>query len=321
MILAAPAAAVSLTGVNIAGGEFGGLKAVYATNYIYPDKPQMQAFRDLGVNVIRVPVRWERLQPVLNQPLDPVEMERVDAVIAAATAMGLSVILDIHNYARYARQPIGSAGVPAAALRDLWVRLATRYRGNDAVIFGLMNEPVRISTLAWAQAAQDAVLGIRSTLAGNLILVPGAYWSGAHSWTRKGQTPSNGEALAGLNDPANNFAFDFHQYFDANSSGTTANCISPEVAEKRLQVATDWLRKMGRRGFLSEFGISRTPECGPVLTRALTHLASNREWLGWTFWGSSAWFGSYQFNVNPFQSPQPPQLAILRPFLVDGPPR
>jgi len=311
------AEAVSLTGVNLAGGEFGGLIAVYGKDYIYPDKAQMQHFRDVGMNVIRVPLRWERLQPTLNAPLDATEMTRVDTVVANATALGLAVVIDIHNYGRYARKPIGTPAVPATALRDLWTRLASRYRNNDAVVFGLMNEPVRISSTAWAAAAQDAVLGIRAAGARQLVLVPGAYWSGAHSWTRKAATPSNGEALSGLRDPANNMAFDFHQYFDVNSSGTSEACVTPEIAQKRLSVATTWLRASGNRGFLSEFGVGRSAECAPVLRAALDHMASNKEWLGWTVWASSAWFGSYPFNLHPSQSP--PQMAVLRPYLVNRP--
>lgn len=312
------AGAVSLTGINLAGGEFGGLLSVYGKGYIYPDDAQMRAFRDRGMNVFRVPVRWERLQPVLGAPLDAVEMARLDHVIASATGMGVSVILDVHNYARYARQPLGSPGVPTASLRDLWVRLASHYRGNERVIFGLMNEPVKIGAAEWAAIAGDTVRGIRGTGARNLILVPGTNWSGAHSWTKSiGAGASNGDAMAGFNDPGHNMAFDFHQYFDANSSGTSGFCVTPQQAEARLAVATTWLRATGNRGMLTEFGIGQSPDCAVVLTTALRHMATNHEWLGWTIWASSAWFGTYKFNLYPFPTP-PPQLEVLQPFL--GPP-
>jgi endoglucanase len=317
LLISGASEATTLTGVNLAGGEFGGLQAIYGKDYFYPDRAQMAAFRAAGMNVFRLPVRWERVQPSLGEPLSKAEMTRIDAVVANATAMGASVIIDIHNYARYARQPIGSPSVPPAMLRDLWVRLAQRYRGNDRVIFGLMNEPVKIGATAWAAAASDALIGIRSTGAQNLVLVPGAYWSGAHSWTSNaGRLVSNGQALAGLRDPANNMAFDFHQYFDPNSSGATDRCIAPEMAEKRLAVATSWLRVTGNRGMLTEFGVGRSPECAVVLKTALEHLAANPEWIGWTIWASSAWFGSYHFNLYPAQSPPPPQLETLRPWLV-----
>lgn len=317
---AGPAAAVALAGINIAGGEFGGILSVYGKGYIYPDKAQMQAFRNRGMNVFRVPVRWERLQPVLGAPLNDTEMARIDAIVETATGMGVSVIIDVHNYARYARQPLGSPAVPLSALRDLWVRLAQRYRGNNKVIFGLMNEPVKISASTWAAVAQDTLLGIRKTGARNLVLVPGAYWSGAHSWKKPvGNNLSNAEAMAQFRDPSNNFAFDFHQYFDANSSGATANCVTPAEAERRVGVATAWLRSTGNRGMLTEFGIGRSPECAPVLVAVLRHLAANPEWHGWTIWASSAWFGTYHFNLHPAQPVPPPQLETLQPFLVEPP--
>lgn len=320
LLAATAAAGQALTGINLAGAEFGGLKAVHGTGYIYPDAAQMQAFRDRGMNVFRLPLRWERIQPVLGGPLDPAEAGRLDTAIATATGMGVSTIIDIHNYARFARQPIGSVNVPTGALRDLWVRLALRYKANDKVIFGLMNEPVKLGAADWAAVAQDTVRGIRASGARNLVLVPGANWSGAHSWLKPiGRGPSNGDVLAGFRDPGNNMAFDFHQYFDANSAGTATGCVTAAQAEYRLSVATNWLRAHGRRGMLTEFGVSQNPDCGPVLTAALRHLAANPEWLGWTIWASSAWFGRYPFNLYPFQQPPPPQLDLLQPFLADAP--
>lgn len=315
-----PVAAVTLTGVNLAGGEFGGLQAVYGMGYVYPDAAQMRAFRDTGMNIFRVPVRWERLQPELGKALSETEMARIDALIATASGLGVSVIIDVHNYARYARQPIGGPAVPVTALPDLWQRLAMRYKDNSKVIFGLMNEPVRINATDWAAVAKASLTAIRSTGARNLVLVPGAYWSGAHSWQKTvGGPVSNAAALADLTDPANNMAIDFHQYFDANSSGTSPLCVPPAEAERRLAVATNWMRATGHRGMLTEFGVSRDPGCAIVLTTALRHLADNPEWLGWTIWASSAWFGAYPFNLYPFQASPPPQLQALQPFLAAPP--
>ncbi len=317
VLVGVPAAAATLTGVNLAGGEFGGLKAVYGKGYFYPDARQMQAFRDSGMNVFRVPFRWERIQPQLSGPLDSTELARLDGVVELAAGMGASVILDVHNYARYARQPLGSSTVPAAALRDLWVRLADHYKTNGQVIFGLMNEPVKINAVEWAAAAQDAVNGIRGTGARNLILVPGTNWSGAWTWSKPlvgGK--SNADAMGGFTDPARNMAFDFHQYFDVNGSGATADCISPAQAEARVAVATRWLRATGNRAMLTEFGIGSSSQCAAVATAVLTHMAVNGEWLGWTVWGSSAWFGTYHFNLYPFQTPAPPQLTTIQPFLA-----
>jgi endoglucanase len=315
-LLAAPATAVTLTGVNLAGAEFGGIPGLFGTAYVYPELREMRSFAAMGVNVFRVPVKWERLQRTQGGALEADEMARLDATIATATGMGVVVIIDVHNYARYMRKTLVTDGVPSSALADLWRRLALRYKDNPRVAFGLMNEPVRIGAAEWAKVASEAVVAIRGTGARNLILVPGTAWTGAHSWRKLAGYVSNATAMTGFVDPGNNFAFEFHQYFDANSSGTSPNCVTPEIAERRVAVATDWLRETGNRGFLAEFGVSRQPECQAVLATVLKHLAANREWLGWTVWASSARFGSYPFNLYPFLQPAPPQLDTIKPFLA-----
>ena len=321
LVAAVPvAAAPAMTGVNLAGPEFGGLLGVYGKNYFYPNDAEIRAFRDLGVNVFRLPVRWEHIQPTLSGQLDAAEMARVDRVVATATGMGIAVIIDVHNYGRFRRQPLGTPAVPGSALAGLWEPLASRYRSNPRVIFGLMNEPVRIGIGDWAGMAARAVLAIRGTGATNLVLVPGTNWSGAHSWRKRVGLQSNADALKGFSDPGHNFAFDFHQYFDANSSGTSVTCVPVAEAERRIAVASDWLREVGGRGFLTEFGVSALPECQPVLRAVLAAMAKSPEWIGWTAWASSAYFGKYPFNLYPLAPLQPPQLATLRPFLSNARP-
>src|SRR5262249_16290920 len=150
------------------------------------------------MNTFRLPFRWERLQRSLHDELDVAESARIDAVVRFATGKGARVILDVHNYARYRGSLIGTDAVPGPALVDLWRRLASRYKGNERVVFGLMNEPVGVSAQAWRDAAQASISGIRSTGAKNLILVPGTLWTGAHSWLRGGEGRSNASVMADL---------------------------------------------------------------------------------------------------------------------------
>ena len=55
-------------GVNLAGGEFGKLPGTYGTDYTYPAPADIDYYVELGFNLIRVPFRWERLQPTLGAP-------------------------------------------------------------------------------------------------------------------------------------------------------------------------------------------------------------------------------------------------------------
>jgi hypothetical protein len=45
-------------------------------------------------------------------------------------------------------------------------------------------------------------------------------------------------------------------------------------------------------------------------------MARHPQWLGWTAWASSAWFGKYPLNLYPLQEILPPQLATMRPYFA-----
>ncbi len=310
---------VRLRGINIAGGEFAGekLPGVYGRDYIFPSPDEIGHFAKAGMNTIRVPFLWERLQPALNGPFNADELARLDGVVANAERENVMIVLDSHNYAKYRGKDIGSADVPVAAFVDFWKRLAKHYLKSPSVIFGLMNEPYRPPSDQWAQIAQAATIGIRQTGAKQLILVPGTIWSGAHSWLKKVGQQSNAEALAGFRDPGNNFAYEMHQYFDSDSSGTTPNCVSEDVGIKALTNATEWLRKQGRQGFLGEFGASKDPTCLAALRATLKYMQDNSDvWMGWTYWSAGAWFGNYMFYPYPLD--RTPQGMVLKDFSRAG---
>ena len=151
-------ATVKYTGINIAGGDFGpqNLPGRYGTDYIYPDHATIDYFAAKGMNIIRVPALWERLQHQLDGDLDSAEMKRLDDVVGYAASKGMRVILDVHNYAAYRGAMIGTKSVPEKALGDLWGRIAERYKDNEAVVFGLMNDPPYNELLSQAPASNEA---------------------------------------------------------------------------------------------------------------------------------------------------------------------
>ncbi len=134
------------------------------------------------MNTIRLPILWERLQPTARGKLDPTQLALLQQAVARAKAAGMYLVIDLHNYAKYYGYKIGSPEVPVSTFTDVWRRLALTFKSDNAVMFGLMNEPNNISASEWAGAAQAAIDAIRKTGANNLILVPGALWTGAHSW-------------------------------------------------------------------------------------------------------------------------------------------
>jgi endoglucanase len=309
-----------LTGVNISGAELNysvGRPGRVFFDYIYPSDAEFDYFRKKGANVIRVPVRWERLQHEIGGPIDPDELKRLLTVTDHAARRELSVIIDIHNFGMFKDANIGSASVPEDALARLWGPLAKLFTGNSQVIFGLMNEPAGVPGPVLRQAVDAALSAIRKDGAKNLVLVPGIGWSGAFDFVRL-----SGDVLGGIDDPAHNFAYEMHQYFDSDHSGTHADCAAPKAAVAMLTGPTQWLRSNHARGFLGEFAAGRSVACLATLSALLDYLTENKDvWLGWTYWAAGPWWGDYHFAIEPKDGRDRPQMTILDRFFKTGAPK
>ena len=317
---------VRFKGVNLASAEFGmdpegwGAIGTHGKEYVYPI-PSLAGGYDSAsyyvkkkMNTFRLPFRWERLQPSRKRPFNTAELGRLRATVKHLTAKGAFVVIDPHNYARYTTQVIGS-GVPIADFADFWGRLAAQFKGNKRVIFGIMNEPYDIPTEQWVRAANAAIVAIRKTGATNLVLVPGNAWTGAHSWTQDWYGTPNSKALLAIKDSRNNYAFEVHQYLDANFSGTSGNCPNATAPTQAMQEFTKWLRKYKKRGFLGEFSGGDSPVCLSALDNLLRHMEQNRDvYLGWTYWAGGPWWGN-GLSLEPNGRTDKRQMDVLERYM------
>ena len=262
---------------------------------------------------------------------DATELSRLNGFVSDATSKGAYVIVDPHNFARYYPQPasntqgstVGLVGsdVPVSSFADFWSRMANQYKGNDRVIFNLMNEPANMPTEQWFGAAQAAIDAIRNAGAKNLILVPGNGYTGAHSWSANYYGTPNAQVMLNITDPLNNFAYDVHQYLDDNSSGnsdqigTNGNPDNPNIGVERLTDFTNWLHANDRKAFLGEFAVANSRVGSGVtqigdeaIDNMLDYMEANEDvWLGWTWWAAGPWYTSYQFSLEPDNLGQPNQ--------------
>lgn len=315
-----------LKGVNLAGAEFGegSLPGEYNRHYIYPNQQEVNYFKSKGMNVVRMPFRWERIQRSQYAALDATELQRMKNFVNGATNSGVYVILDPHNYARYYGEIIGGAGssVSKEAFADFWRRLALEFRNNDKVIFGLVNEPHSMPTEVWLDDANAAIAAIRSAGAGNQIMVPGVAWTGAWNWLEDYYGTPNGVAMLNIVDPGNNYVYEVHQYLNTDHSGNENDpCISATIGSERLKVFTKWLKDNNRRGFLGEFGGRPSDVCIRAFDDMLDYVEANADvWTGWAYWAAGPWWGDYPLSIEPENGQDKPQMAALanRPTPGDG---
>lgn len=310
-----------MTGVNLAGLEFNSsrLPGERDRDFVSPGSEQLDYYRSRGANTVRVPFLWERLQPELDGGLDERYWGLLETLIRAAGERGMTLVLDAHQFGR---RQIGAArsaiigqddGVTVHHFSSFWSLLANRLRTERHVIFNLLNEPHDQDLARLVELQNETIAAIRRVGAGQLILVSGGAWSGAHSWLSSG----NSEAMLDIVDPGANFGFDVHQYLDADSSGTHSECA--RASGGRLAPFTTWARDHGRIGFLGEFGASAAAACQTELVSLLQHIRDNRDvWLGWTWWAGGPWWpDDYPLNIEPRALDRPndrPQMAVLRRF-------
>lgn len=339
--------------VSLAGAEFGEdtqaklMTGTYDTDWTYPSANEAAYFKGKGMNMVRIPFRWERMQPTLNASLDANELGRLKTLVSGVTGNGMTVLLDVHNYARWGfdsnisspNNLIGTTAVPVSAFVDLWTRLATEFKGNPNVMFGLMNEPHEIDVTAWVSAANQAIAAIRATGATNTITVGGVSWTGAWSWTdstwKSGGTyngDSNAVAMLNVTDSGNNLLFEVHQYLDKDYSGrydgtkypTSSNdCVYDYTTT--LVKFTTWLKVNNKKGLLGEIGAPNTPTCNKAVADALSYVQANADvWAGWMWWAAGPWWGNYKLSLEPTWSgdyktgtavADKPQMSVLTPYL------
>ena len=317
-------------GISLAGPEFAeeSLPGKPGTHYTFNSEESFAYFSSLRLNLIRVPFRWERLQPLLFGPLDEDYLAGVEQNVEWARAHGAQVVLDLHNYGRYllsdgsslqthivSSSSGGETKVPTKALEDLWVRLSERFRDDNAVYaYALMNEPHDMGDADWKQISQDVVDAIRDTGDKKLLMVAGDLWASAARW------PEINGPDSWIVDPDDNFAYEAHLYFDHDNSGKYELSFEEELARnpqllevgvQRLAPFTEWCRRNGVRGYLGEYGVpSDDPRWAETLDRFLKAL--DEAGMDGTYWAAGEWWGDYRLSVQPEESgAERPQLAVL----------
>ncbi|KDQ55185.1 glycoside hydrolase family 5 protein, partial [Jaapia argillacea MUCL 33604] len=305
---------LKFVGVNIAGFDFGcnsdgncdaGSAYPPLTQYYGGDGAgQMAHFVSEGFNIFRLPVGWQYLtNNVLGGTLDATNSGKYDQLVQACLATGAYCIIDIHNYARWNGNVIGQGGPTNAQFAALWSSLATKYKSQSKVVFGIMNEPHDISDITtWAATVQAAVTAIRQAGAtSQMILLPGNNWTSAETFVSNG----SGAALAAvtnLDGSTTNLIFDVHKYLDSDNSGTHAECTTDNVSSAWTPLAT-WLRSVGRQALNTETGGGNVASCVQYMCSQVAYQKSVSDViLGYVGWAAGSFDTTYVLTETPTES-------------------
>lgn len=144
---------VAYAGVNIAGFDFGcTTDGTCVLDSVYPPGDegiaQMKHFvNDDGLNTFRLPVGWQFLVNGQLGDLDSTNFAAYDELVQGCLGSGAELcIIDIHNYARFNGAIVGQGGPTNAQFASFWSQLASKYKSESKIAFGVVNEPVRFPT-------------------------------------------------------------------------------------------------------------------------------------------------------------------------------
>lgn len=285
-----------MIGVNLAGAEFGklgGPHGGYPDNgipgYIYPSLDVLKAYARVGINFIRLPFMWERMQAEPNAPLVPAELALMKLTLANAATAGLKVMPDCHNSCRFK----GQIATPEM-LASLWSQLAFEMKGFSALeAYDIQNEPHDMAhPRQWFDMAAATIPAIRQHDTARKIHIAGDGWSGAWRWHEVSTH------LIELKDIPNAgpLVFHAHQYLDPNGSGTYSvtdfGTTNPDIGVQRLKPFVDWCNANNVEGFIGEFGVPGHKDARwlEAQKRMLDYMVANK--IGGTVWAGGAWWPS-----------------------------
>jgi len=321
-------------GICIAGGGGGGgvtdtaLKgrrnSTYNTNYSYGNIETYKKFFDKGFNLFRISFLRERLEPKLDDYLEPKELARINNLVTSLTSKGATVLLDPHDGALYQTTDdpkdlykAGSEQFTIEQYVNFYRKLATLYSANPLVIFGLSNEPTHHTALEWYQIAQATINAIRSTGSKNPIAIQGIKWSGGHNWFSSDGTSSNADMFPTLKDSENNLIIEVHQYLDNDSSGTldVIKDNNINIGAECLKHFTEWCSKQGYKAILGEIGVGKSEVALDALNETLAYMEANSNvWLGYSYFCSAPWFSNLFYNIYPYDEEKFPQLKVMNKY-------
>ncbi|HEY4854118.1 MAG TPA: cellulase family glycosylhydrolase, partial [Streptosporangiaceae bacterium] len=243
---------VVLHGVNRSGGEFACVQGTGLWNGPM-DQASITAMKSWGITAVRVPLNeacWNAESYVNSAYAGATYQSAVKAYVSLLGDNGIVAILDLHwTDGVYKGTSSGCPSAQATCQKPMpdaaqsvpfWTSVATTFKGNNAVIFDLFNEPYPSradnfnETEGWQcwLSGGSSCVGISYTVAGMQTLVSAVRSAGANNVIMLGGLEYSNDLTQWLahepTDPAHNLVASWHSY-NFNTC-KTQDCWTSQIA-------------------------------------------------------------------------------------------
>ncbi len=305
-------------GIVLCGAEFGEkqLPGKLYTDYIYPNKDEIDYFAAKGFSTFTLPFKWERVQHTIGGELDSTEINRMKQFLIDCDSANIKVILTLQNFAVYTSKSddylLGSRHLSFDNYKDFWKKMAIAFTDCHNIYgYDIMNEPRGIFGRHWFKAAQNAIDGIRAADANTNIIIDGENSSFAADWK------FDNNKLRKLKDKSDKIIYDAHCYFDFDHSGRYNNNleghISSDIGVDRVKPFVKWQKRNKKTGIIGEFGVPADNRWLEVMDKFLAYTKENG--LNVTYWAAGPWWNDYPLSIEPANDIDKPQMKILEKYL------
>ncbi|WP_433087438.1 cellulase family glycosylhydrolase [Dactylosporangium sp. CA-052675] len=255
-LVTAAGANYRLLGVNRASAEFACVQGKGMWDSAQPDQASVDAMKAWNIHAVRVPLNEDCWLGTFGTPSGATYQQAVKDYVDLLVANGINPIVEMHwNHGAYTGQASACSDVNATCQKPMpdaqyaptfWTQVATMFKGNNAVVFDLFNEPYPDAANNWTDATaawkclrdggtctgigyavagmQTLVNTVRAAGATNMIMVAGLTWTNdLTQWLTYKPT-----------DPAGNIMASWHTY-NFNACVTVA-CWDTQIGTVAAQV-------------------------------------------------------------------------------------
>jgi endoglucanase len=297
-LLTASGATYRLLGVNRSSGEFACVqgKGVWDSGPV--DQASVDAMKTWNIRAVRIPLNEDCWLGTFGTPSGSEYQQSVKSYVNLLVANGINPILDMHwNHGVYTGTSTACADATATCQKPMpdmqyapkfWTSVATMFKGNNAVVFDLFNEPYPDAANNWSDAAaawkclrdggtctgigyevagmQDMLDAVRATGATNVVMTGGLTWTNdLTQWLA--YKPA---------DPTGNLMASWHSYnFNAC---VTVSCWDSQIGTVAAQVPVH-IGEVGQNTCAHDY-------IDQVMAWADAHRIGYTAWT-WNPWGCS----------------------------------